>query len=58
MNSVRILLADDHNLFRNGLRRILEAQEGFKSSVKQRQGWKRSTWPSNFGPTLRSSILR
>ena len=30
MNSIRILLADDHNLFRNGLRRILEGQDGFQ----------------------------
>jgi two-component system, NarL family, response regulator NreC len=26
---IRILLADDHHLFRNGLRRILEGQSGF-----------------------------
>jgi len=30
VNSIRILLADDHNLFRNGLRRILEGQDGFQ----------------------------
>jgi two-component system response regulator NreC len=30
LNSIRILLADDHNLFRNGLRRILEGQDGFQ----------------------------
>ena len=30
MNQIRILLADDHNLFRQGLRRILEGQEGFE----------------------------
>ncbi|HYP08615.1 MAG TPA: response regulator transcription factor [Bryobacteraceae bacterium] len=27
---IRILLADDHHLFRNGLRRILEGQSGFQ----------------------------
>jgi two-component system, NarL family, response regulator NreC len=27
---IRILLADDHHLFRNGLRRILEGQSGFE----------------------------
>jgi len=30
MSEIRILLADDHNLFRHGLRRILEAQEEFR----------------------------
>ena len=30
MSGTRILLADDHNLFRQGLRRILETQEGFE----------------------------
>jgi DNA-binding NarL/FixJ family response regulator len=30
MNSIRILLADDHNLFRQGLRRIIESQEGLE----------------------------
>src|SRR4051794_16705919 len=29
-NVIRILLADDHNLFRQGLRRILEGQQGFE----------------------------
>jgi two-component system response regulator NreC len=28
--NIRILLADDHTLFRHGLRRILEAQDGFE----------------------------
>jgi two-component system, NarL family, response regulator NreC len=30
MTTIRILLADDHNLFRQGLRRILEEQPGFE----------------------------
>jgi DNA-binding NarL/FixJ family response regulator len=30
MSTLRILLADDHNLFRQGLRRILEEQPGFE----------------------------
>ena len=30
MNPIRVLLADDHNLFRQGLRRILEEQDGFE----------------------------
>ena len=30
MTPIRILLADDHNLFRQGLRRILEEQPGFE----------------------------
>jgi len=30
MTAIRILLADDHNLFRQGLRRILEEQPGFE----------------------------
>lgn len=28
--AIRILLADDHHLFRQGIKRILEAQEGFE----------------------------
>ena len=30
MTAIRLLLADDHNLFRQGLRRILEEQPGFE----------------------------
>ena len=30
MSAIRILLADDHNLFRHGVRRILEGQDGFE----------------------------
>lgn len=30
MTPIRILLADDHRLFRQGLRRIIEEQEGFE----------------------------
>jgi len=28
--SVRILIADDHPIFRDGLRRLLESERGFK----------------------------
>jgi two-component system response regulator NreC len=30
VSAIRILLADDHNLFRHGVRRILEGQDGFE----------------------------
>jgi DNA-binding NarL/FixJ family response regulator len=36
--SIRILLADDHNLFRQGLRRILESQEGFEVIAEAASG--------------------
>lgn len=30
MSSIRILLVDDHSLFRNGIKSLLESQEGFE----------------------------
>src|SRR5262245_22908042 len=36
--SIRILLADDHNLFRQGLRRIVEAQEGMQVIAEASSG--------------------
>jgi two-component system response regulator NreC len=36
--SIRILLADDHNLFRQGLRRIIEAQPGMEVIAEASSG--------------------
>ena len=36
--AIRILLADDHNLFRHGVKRILEAQEGFEVVAEAASG--------------------
>lgn len=38
MSTVRLLLADDHNLFRQGLRRILEEQPGFEVVAEASSG--------------------
>jgi DNA-binding NarL/FixJ family response regulator len=38
MTSTRILLADDHNLFRQGVRRILETQPGFQVVAEASSG--------------------
>lgn len=38
MNNIRILLADDHNLFRQGLQRILERQEGMEVVAEASSG--------------------
>ncbi|HUS08071.1 MAG TPA: response regulator transcription factor [Bryobacteraceae bacterium] len=38
MNSIRILLADDHNLFRQGLHRIIENQPGLEVVAQASSG--------------------
>lgn len=38
LRPVRILIADDHTLFRDGLRRLLEAEEGFEVAGEAADG--------------------
>jgi len=39
MNDVRILLADDHRLFRHGIRQILESRQGFTVVAEAENGF-------------------
>src|SRR4051794_4638984 len=52
MSAVRILLADDHNLFRHGLRRILEAQEGFEIIAEAGTGLEAIEFAKQFRPDV------
>ena len=42
----RILVADDHQVVRSGLRAVLERQPGFEVVAKRRTDWKRWRHPS------------
>ena len=55
MNVIRVLLADDHNLFRHGLRRILEGQEGFEIIAEASTGYQLRTKP-HMGAVLRKMV--
>ena len=39
--TIRIMLADDHAVFRNGLRALLKKRQSFMSSLKQGMAMKR-----------------
>ncbi len=44
MNQIKILLADDHFIVRQGLRLILETESGFKIVGRQKMGRKPFNW--------------
>lgn len=52
MSSIRILLADDHHLFRQGLRRILEEQEGLDVVAEASSGLEALDKAKHFRPDV------
>ena len=51
MAVTRVLLADDHQLFREGLANILNGQPDFEVVGEAGDGWRSSSWPASWSPT-------
>ena len=51
MNPIRILLADDHTVMRNGLRLLLERQPNLSVVAKRPTAARPCAWPNPFRPT-------
>ncbi len=50
MSEIRVMIADDHRLFRQGLRQILEIEGGFEVMGEAENGEKPLRWPVNCRP--------
>ena len=50
--AVKILIADDHEIVRQGIRRVLEVKPEWEICAKPPMARKPSAWPRSFLPTL------
>jgi len=51
MKPIRILIVDDHTLFRSGIKLVLQRHEGFEVVGEAATGWKASSAQSSSNPT-------
>jgi len=56
LSSIRIVIADDHPIFRDGLRRLLESEGDMKVVARPAMAARRLSWPPRSNPTSFCSI--
>ncbi|MEJ7815653.1 MAG: hypothetical protein WKF53_10810 [Rubrobacter sp.] len=58
MERLRVLIADDHTLFRYGMQGLLSTQPDIEVVGEATAGKKPSRWPASYSPTWCSWISR